>query len=45
VKDIAARIKDNGPQVLAKEIKEFLNTFSGNGKKKTTRKVKKKPVK
>jgi hypothetical protein len=47
VKDIVARIKDNGhelPPVLAKEIKEFLNTFSGNGKK-STGKVKKKPVK
>ena len=48
VKDIAARIKENGhklPPVLAEEIKVFLNTFSGNGKKKTTRKVEKKSAK
>jgi hypothetical protein len=48
VKDIAARIKENGhglPPVLAKEIKVFLKNFSGNGKKKTTRKVEKKSAK
>ena len=48
LKDIAVRIKENGhglPPVLEKEIKEFLNTFSGNGKKKTTRKLEKKPAK
>ena len=48
LKDIADRIKENGhelPPVQAMEIKEFLNTFSSNGKKKTTRKVEKKPTK
>ena len=48
VKDIADRIREDVhelPPVLAKEIKVFLNTFSGNGKKKTTRKLEKKPAK
>ena len=48
VKDIANTIKENDhklPPVLAEEIKVLLNTFSGNGRKKTARKVKKKLAK
>jgi len=47
LKDIVDRIKKDGhefPPMLVKEIKEFLNTFIGNGKK-SLRKVNKKPVK